>query len=239
MRGRQNVHNLDTNRKCLGYIRVSTEEQARAGVSLEAQEARIRAFALATGRDLADLVVDDGQSAKSLYRPGLKQILDRVSGGEVDSVIVLKLDRLTRSVRDLGQLLDLFTRHDTALVSVSESLDTQSAAGRLMVNVLGSVAQWEREAISERTAFALAHKRQNRRAYSRTPFGYERKGDALVRHPQQQRVLALMKQMAARGASLRQIACELTHKRISPPRGRAWHASGVRSILKSKISSGL
>lgn len=238
MRGRKAVHKPITDRKSVGYVRVSTEEQAREGVSQAAQDARIRAFALATGRDLAEVVIDDGQSAKSLVRPGLEQVLGAVRQRTVDAVIVLKLDRLTRSVRDLGALLDLLARYDTALVSVSESLDTASAAGRLMVNVLGSVAQWEREAISERTAFALAHKRQNGQAYCRTPFGYDRKGDALVPNRPQQRALATVRRMAAKGASLRQIAAKLTRDGIAAPRGRLWHASGVRPVLNSKIASG-
>jgi site-specific DNA recombinase len=232
MRGRKAVHKPATDRKSIGYVRVSTDEQAREGVSLAAQDARIRAFALATGRDLAEVVIEDGQSAKSLMRPGLQQILGAVRELTIDAVIVLKLDRLTRSVRDLGQLLDLFARHDTALVSVSESLDTASAAGRLMVNVLGSVAQWEREAISERTAFALAHKRRNGLVYSPTPFGYDRKGDVLIPNPIQQKALA----MAKRGASLRQIADRLAKNGIRPPRGTRWHASGVRSVLNSKMA---
>lgn len=238
MRGRKAVHDLVTPRQSVGYVRVSTEEQAHEGVSLAAQEARIRAFALATGRDLAEIVIDDGQSAKSLGRPGLQRILAAVSSGATSSIVVLKLDRLTRSMRDLSELLHLFDRNNTALVSVSESLDTASAAGRLMVNVLGSVAQWEREAISERTAFALAHKRHNGKVYSRTPFGYERKGDLLVPNLMQQKALAMARRMAAKGASLRQIATQLTAERIAPPRGHQWYASGVRSILSSKISSG-
>jgi Recombinase len=100
------------------------------------------------------------------------------------------------------------------------------------------VVQWEREAISERTAFALAHKRQNGQAYSRTPFGYDRKGDLLIPNPIQQHALKMAKRMAAKGASLRQIAITLTKKGITPPRGRKWHASGVRAVLNSKIASG-
>jgi len=221
-------------RKTVGYVRVSTEDQAREGVSLAAQEARIRALALATDRDLSEIVVDEGESAKSLSRPGLQQILGAVRAGTVKAIVVLKLDRLTRSVRDLGELLETFAKYDTALISVSESLDTASAAGRLMVNVLGSVAQWEREAISERTAFALTHKRQNGQAYSRTPFGYDRKGNALVPNVAQQRAVALVRRMAKDGASLRQIASTLTRRGIAPPRGRQWYASGVRSILNAK-----
>jgi len=229
-----------TIRETVAYARVSTEEQVREGVSLAAQEARLRAFAIATNRNLGRVVIDDGQSAKSLARPGLRQILEGVRHKEIGAVIVLKLDRLTRSVRDLGELLHLFNRADCALVSVSESLDTESAAGRLMVNVLGSVAQWEREAIGERTAFALAHKRRLHSAYSPEPFGWTRIGDSLVAHPDEQVALERAKTMSAGGATLRQICEEFVRLGVTPKRGgKKWHAACVRSILRSRATKEL
>jgi DNA invertase Pin-like site-specific DNA recombinase len=95
--------------------------------------------------ELAEIIVD-AESAKNLGRPGIKRILDLVRGGGVDAVIVAKLDRLTRSVRNLADLLDLFQKKGVALVSVAEALDTGSAAGRLVLNIMVSVSQWEREA---------------------------------------------------------------------------------------------
>ena len=91
-----------------------------------------------------DVITDAGVSAKNIDRPGLAQVLDLVDRRQVTLVIVAKLDRLTRSVRDLGDLLDRFQRRGVALVSVAESLDTGSAAGRLVLNVMASVSQWER-----------------------------------------------------------------------------------------------
>ena len=142
----------------VGYVRVSTQEQATNGVSLDAQEARIVAYCTALGWQVSEVIRDAGESAKSLKRPGISRILEGVRGGTVGRVVILKLDRVTRSTRDLANLLDTFAKADASLVSVSESLDTLSAAGRLVVNMLGVVAQWEREAIGERTASALAHK---------------------------------------------------------------------------------
>jgi len=227
-------------RETVGYVRVSSEEQAREGVSLAAQEARLKAFAVATNRDLGKVIIDDGQSAKTLARPGLREILDGVKRGRIGSLIVLKLDRLTRSVRDLGTLLDLFSRYDCDLVSVSESLDTASAAGRLMTNVLGSVAQWEREAIGERTAFALEHKRRLHAVYSPEPFGWTRVGDSLIAHPQEQAALERAKVMAASGATLRQIGEEFVRLGVAPKRGgKKWHAACVRSILRSRATKEL
>src|SRR5437879_2141274 len=144
-------------RKTIGYCRVSTDEQARDGVSLDAQEARLRSYALATARELSDVIVDSGESAKSLQRPGMQQILAGIRSGEIGAVVSLKLDRLTRSVRDLADLLDLVAKKDVALVLVAESIDTSTAIGRMVANLMATVSQWEREAIGERTAFALEH----------------------------------------------------------------------------------
>jgi len=221
----------------VAYARVSTDEQVRDGVSLAAQESRLRAFALATGRDNVEVVRDEGQSAKTLVRPGLRGILARVRRGEIEALLVLKLDRLTRSVRDLADLLEIFSVAGTALVSVTESLDTSTASGRLMLNLLASVSQWEREAIGERTAFALAHKRRNRKVYGPTPFGYRRRGDTLLEEPNELSALATVVALRQGGASLRDLCEHLESRGIKPPRGYKWHPGSLSAILKSKMTT--
>ena len=114
-------------RKTIGYARVSTDDQAEGGVSLADQESRIQAYATAIGCELADIIVDAGVSAKTLQRGGLEIILAGIEDGTIGRVLVTKLDRLTRSVRDLAKLLELAAKHDVALVSIAESLDTASA----------------------------------------------------------------------------------------------------------------
>lgn len=221
----------------VAYVRVSTEDQADKGVSLAAQEARIAAYATALGLDVAEVVREAGASAKTLERPGMRRVLEGVRAGRIGRVIALKLDRLTRSTRDLATLLDTFAKHDAALVSVSEHLDTQTAAGRMVVSMLGVVAQWEREAIAERTSFALGHKRAAGHAYGSTPFGYVRDGAALVPVPKEQDALREAVRMDRDGASYREIAAMLTARDAHPKRGSAWHASSVRAMLRSKIVS--
>lgn len=166
----------------------------------------------------------------------MEQILAGVRGGVIGRIVVLKLDRLTRSTRDLAELLDIFSRHGTALVSVSEHLDTESAAGRMVVNMLAVVAQWEREAIAERTAFALAHKRGQRKAYAPTPFGYRREGTTLIEEPREQAAFRRACEMDAAGKSYREIATMLTAQGVRPHRGNAWYASTVRAMLRSRIA---
>jgi site-specific DNA recombinase len=114
-------------RGAVGYIRVSTTEQSVEGVSLGAQEARIRAYCEATGRALSEVIVDEAQSAKTLVRTGLQKLFADIRAGRIGSIVVLKLDRLTRSVRDLADIIDFLEKHDCGLVSVSEHVDTDLA----------------------------------------------------------------------------------------------------------------
>src|SRR6185437_1598948 len=126
-------------KQTIGYARVSTDKQ---DLSLEAQQAKIRAMAALQDKTVEMIV--DAASAKTLERPGMARLLALVDSGAVDTVIIAKLDRATRSVKDLAELLERFQKHGVSLVSVAESLDTGSAAGRLVLNIMVSVAQWER-----------------------------------------------------------------------------------------------
>src|SRR5260370_26245920 len=169
--------------KTIGYVRVSTDKQADRGVWLEGQAEKIRDMAVVHHAELSDIIVDGGDSAKSLTRPGMARLLSLVDAGEVKAVIIAKLDRLTRSVKDLCTLLERFERRGVALVSVAESLDTGSAAGRLVLNIMTAVSQWEREAIGERTRDAMNHKRTNGERVGNIQFGYRLAPDGLHAEP--------------------------------------------------------
>ena len=123
--------------RAVAYVRVSTDKQASTGLSLDAQRTKVTAYARLYDLELIDVIVDAGASAKTLERPGLTRALAMLEYGQADALVVVKLDRLTRSVRDLGHLLDrYFAKGQWALMSVSENIDTRSAAGRLVLNVL-------------------------------------------------------------------------------------------------------
>jgi len=216
--------------KAIGYVRVSTDKQ---GISLEAQAEKIRAMALVQGTELIDTIVDS-ESAKSLNRPGMAKLLAAVDKGKVQAIIVAKLDRLTRSVKDLCELLERFERRGVALVSVAESLDTGSAAGRLVLNIMAAVSQWEREAIGERTRDALRHKRTNGERVGNIQFGYRLCADR--RHvepdPGEQAVLTEIQNLRQSGQTLRGIAATLNHRALRTRRGSAWRLEHVARILK-------
>jgi DNA invertase Pin-like site-specific DNA recombinase len=218
----------------IGYIRVSTDRQAEQGVSLEAQDAKVRAMATVQGAKLDEVIVDS-ESAKSLNRTGLQRLLSLVKGGKVRSVIIAKLDRLTRSVKDLCDLLELFDKKNVALVSVAESLDTASAAGRLVITIMGAVSQWEREAIGERTRDALRHKKSNGECVGNILYGYRRAKDGkhLEPEPKEQVVVAAIRRFRKRGQSLRGIAATLNRQGHRTRRGSEWRLESVNRIVRS------
>lgn len=219
--------------KAIGYVRVSTDQQADRGVSLQAQTERVRAMATVQGAELVDVVLDGGESAKSMRRPGLQRVLAMVESGAVEAVIVAKLDRLTRSVKDLCSLLELFEKRRVALVSVAESLDTGSAAGRLVITIMGAVSQWEREAIGERTRDALRHKRSNGQRVGNIAYGYRLSPDGVHVEPDtaEQVVVTEIRRHRAQGTSLRKIAAALNECGYRTRRGTEWRLESVARVL--------
>ena len=218
----------------IGYVRVSTDRQAEHGVSLDAQDAKIRAMAIVQGVSLLEVIVDGGESAKSLNRPGLRRLLSLVNSGSVQAVIVAKLDRLTRSVKDLCGLLELFEKKNVALVSVAESLDTGTAAGRLVITIMGAVSQWEREAIGERTRDALQHKRSKGERVGNIQFGYRLAPDGkhLEVDPSEDAILTEIWELRKHGGTLRGIAASLNGRTWRTRRGSTWRHEHIARIIK-------
>jgi DNA invertase Pin-like site-specific DNA recombinase len=234
--------------KVIGYVRVSSDEQAKHGFSLEAQQAKLRAYADLYDLDLIDIEVDAGASAKDMDRPGVQRALNRLDGGEATCLLIVKLDRLTRSVVDMGHLLTgYFNEGGHTLISVAENLDARSAAGRLMMNLLGSISQWERETTGERTRDVLAHKKNQQENYCRAPFGFQwacghashgdetERTDAcgrLVKDRDQYEALYLAQQLRGEGMGYARIATRLNEVDAKTPRGGRWHAQTVSRMLK-------
>lgn len=231
-----------TRTRAIAYVRVSTDKQAERGCSLEAQRAKVEAYAALYDLELVAVEVDAGVSAKTLDRPALQGALAALRAGEADALLVVKLDRLTRSVRDLGALVEkYFAAGRWSLMSVSEQIDTRTAAGRLVLNVLGSVSQWEREATGERTSAAMQHKAA-RGEYTggEPPYGWRvaADGTTLESVECEQQVKAEVAQLVAVGMSLRAIARELERRGHRPRRGRRWHATQIRRLAGRDLAAG-
>jgi site-specific DNA recombinase len=197
--------------KAIGYIRVSTDEQAKDGLSLDAQRERIESFCIAKDWTLETIINDPGYSGKNLNRPGIQKIIEAVKAGTFDVLVICKLDRMTRNIRDLGYLTqDVFEVHDVAFSSIADNFDTTTANGKLVLNILGSVAQWERDIVVERTTDALQHKRSKGEWAGRIPYGFLIcDSGKLTENPEEIKTIQKAKRMKRNGHSIRDISKRL------------------------------
>ena len=223
--------------QAFGYLRVSTGRQANEGVSLDQQRARIEAYCVAHGLELAGVWVDAGISgAKTHNRPELAAAMDAccAAGGVL---IVYSISRFSRSVKDTISLTERLNKAGADLVSISESIDTQSAAGRMVFSMLAVFAEFERAQLAERVSNAMSHAREQGRWLGETPYGFDRDGDKVRKNDNEQRAVELIQKLRDKGYSLRAIAAELDAQTIPTKKGGKWNAMTVRNILKRNANA--
>jgi len=222
--------------KAIGYLRVSTEEQATTGVSLAAQEERIRAYCAAAGLELAGIIREEGVSGSRplALRPAGGELVRALAKGDASQVIALKLDRLFRDAADALEQTRAWDRKGIALHLLDlggQTINTASPMGRMFLTMMAGFAELERNLTAERTAAALAHKKAHGEAYSPTPYGFDREGSRLIENPQEQATLARIHGLRVAGDSLRAIARLLNTEGTAAKRGGQWYASTVAKVL--------
>jgi site-specific DNA recombinase len=224
--------------RVINYCRVSSDEQAEHGISLEAQAAKLANYADLFDLEVVATISDAGQSAKSLHRPGMQQALEMLRRGEADGIAVVKLDRLTRNVGDWQNLVGNYFGEKAAkqLWSVQDHIDTTTAMGRLIVNLTVSISAWEREVCGERTKEALQHKIRKGERCGKVRYGYivGPNGKTLVPVEQEQEAIELMRQLRSEGLTYRAIAAELDSRNIPAKEAAKWSHAAVRQILNRK-----
>jgi site-specific DNA recombinase len=220
--------------RLIGYCRVSTAAQAERGVSLDEQRERIRQYARAHGYALVDFETDAGASGKSLARNAFQRALRRLQRGEADGLVAVKLDRFSRSIRDVVELVGRADRQGWSLHSLGEKLDTSSAIGRFAVHLFGALAELERAQIGERTRSALDELcRQGRRVSGKPPFGYAFRDGRIVEEPGEQRILARILELRGDGLGAKAIARALNETGSRNPRTTAsWSHGTIGHVLK-------
>lgn len=224
--------------EAVGYVRVSTEDQARNGVSLEAQTAAIQAWAASLQVSILMTCEDAGISGTGIrQRPGLQEAL-QVACEKKAALVVYSLSRLSRSTKDTLQIAERLDKAGADLVSLSERIDTTSASGKMIFRLMAVLNEFERDQVAERTSAALQHKKARLEAYSPTPYGYTRDGTALVIDETEQEVLRRIRQMREEGVSLRKIADALNRGGVPAKNGGRWYASTVRYIMGNRIHGG-
>jgi DNA invertase Pin-like site-specific DNA recombinase len=234
--------------RVVGSVRVSTEEQGQEGVSLKNQEDKIRDYCKLYDLELARVETDPGVSAKTLDRPGLKSALEdlrrgksgRKDGPAVDGLVIYKLDRLTRSIGDWDHLIKEYFNDKVGkgLFSVSDQIDTRTAGGRMFLNLIIIIAQWEREIIAERTRDALQGKIRRGERCGKVRFGYDLSPDgrSLVPNDREQDAIGRMRAWKASGKTYRDLVELLKEYGVDTKDGGIWRPATVRQILVRPIA---
>ena len=216
--------------KAVAYTRVSTFAQAEDGVSLDAQAARIRAWAELNGYEFGGLFSDAGLSGAKANRPGLAAALDAVGKG--DALVVYSLSRLARNTSHTLEIASELDKRGADLVSLSEKIDTTTAAGKMVFRMLAVLSEFERDQLAERTKMAMSHMKAQGQRVGSIPYGKRLADDGvtLTDDDTEQETISLVRSLRHNGYTLTAIASELKARGFQP-KGKAWHPQTVKNIL--------
>lgn len=222
-------------RKAIGYIRVSTEQQADEGVSLAAQRAKITAWCQLNDYELMAIYEDAGISGKTVIkRPQLQAALAEIKKGM--ALVAYNLSRLARSTKNCIEIADELKNKGGDLVSLTEKIDTSSAMGEFFFTLIAALGQMERKIIGERTKAALAHKKAIGEKYAPVPFGYVEINKRLEVVKYEANLVSEIFSKRAAGETLQSIAHALNEQGVMGKQGGKWYASSVSCILKRKAA---
>ncbi|GKU81245.1 recombinase family protein [Niallia sp. NCCP-28] len=211
------------------YIRVSTLEQANEGYSIGAQKERLTAYCAAQGWNDYKYYIDEGITGKNTNRPQLNQLLEHVKNGQISTILVYRLDRFTRSVSDLYNMLQFLDENKCSFKSATEIYDTSNAMGRMFIGLVALLAQWETENLSERVKMALKKKVSGGERVGAIPYGFDLSEDEkLIKNNQTKTVLDMVDKIQ-KGMSANQLASYLNKTNHD----RTWHAQGVLRVLRN------
>ena len=218
----------------IAYVRVSTAGQVEDGVSLDAQKAKIAAWCEVMGYELIQTCADEGISGQSIEkRPGLQQAVDAVCacGGVL---VVYSLSRLARNTRETLELGERLSKAGADLVSLSEKIDTTSAAGKMVFRMLAVLAEFERDQISERTSAAMAYKKSQNERVGELPYGYQAGPDGkLVENASEQVVITTIKTYRAQGLSLRALVVAAEQTGLLNRSGKPFQLTSIAHMVRN------
>lgn len=217
--------------KAVLYCRVSTSEQ---DISIENQEEKMRAYCFSKDIEIQKCYVDFGQSAATIKREALQELIVDIKCNLLTNhlVLVYKLDRLSRSIKDLIFLVELFNNHDVHFASMSDSFDTSTANGRLVLHILASVAQWERDIISERTKDALRFLKASSRVYGNIAYGFKKTENLITVDSAEKEIINMIISKRNANLSYYEIAKIFNEQEIPTKTSGKWYATTVKRIYE-------
>ena len=232
---------MDNERKIAGvYIRVSTEDQAREGFSLGEQEEKLLALCKFKNLEVYKVYKDAGISAKDMeHRPQFQEMLKDMKNGKINYIVAYKLDRITRSVRDLEELISVLEQYNCFLLCDRDDVNTSTANGRFFVRMLTVLSQLEIEIVSERTKFGLNGAIKAGHIPGKCPLGYYRDKDKTLKIDNTTKdVVVRIFEMYLEGKSYQTIANILNKEKVLYPEVKHWIDSSINRIINNKIYMG-
>lgn len=220
------------------YARVSTEDQAKEGFSLEAQLDKLRSYCKARGWKIAGEYVDDGYSGRTTRRPAYQKMMEDMD--KWDAILVIKMDRIHRNSKNFMIMMEQLRNAGKEFVSMMESLDTSTAMGRFVMDIIQRIAQLESEQIGERVYFGMEQKAKTGKGMLgfNIPYGYDYVDGKLIINEKEAKVVRDIFSWYLEGKSIGEILDLLRERNVSTKRGGAWAKKTISSILKNPIYCG-
>ncbi|MEW6070859.1 MAG: recombinase family protein [Candidatus Thermoplasmatota archaeon] len=220
------------------YARVSTEDQAKEGFSLDAQLTSLQKFCEAKGWEIVKEYVDDGHSGRNIKRPAYQQMMQEKDSW--DMILVMKMDRIHRNSRNFMEMMDNLRKWGKEFTSMQESLDTSTAMGRFVVDIIQRIAQLESEQIGERVYTGMKQKAQTVGGILgfNPPFGYDFKNGTLVVNKEESEIVKEIFKICLDGMKLKDIANILNSRGIFTKRNKKWSIWSIRHILHNPVYAG-
>ncbi len=220
------------------YVRVSTEDQAKEGYSLDAQEKRLSDYCKFNGLEIAGLYRDEGYSGRNTFRPAYRRMMDDID--DWDGILVLKMDRIHRNSRHFTAMMDTLRKHGKEFISMMEKFNTETAMGRFVMDTIQRIAQLESEQIGDRVKIGMARKAEtgDGNMGSPDPYGYTHKDGMLVIREDEAENVREMFRMKTAGNGPSAIADWLNRSSIPSKTGKTWSRQAVSHILKNPLYAG-
>ena len=220
--------------KILGYIRVSTKLQSEKGNSLKLQKSKIKDYCKLNDFNLIEIYEDRGISGMSIdKRDGYKEMVNYLTNNDIDGIVVWSLSRLGRKMKDVVEFMDILKKNNINFFSIKENLSNNDKVGSLIMNILGSINEFEVEGIRERIKDVKRNKKQNGEVYGKLQYGWDNINGKLIKNDFEFRVIKRIKNLRSRGYSWRKISNRLNKDNISSKDGGIWYDGSLYNMMRS------
>ena len=225
-------------RRAAVYTRVSTEDQAKEGFSLDAQLDKLKAYCTARDWVVADVYVDDGYSGSNTKRPEYSRMMNEMDLW--DTLLVIKMDRIHRNSKNFMEMMEHLKKNQKEFVSMTESLDTSTAMGRFVMDIIQRIAQLESEQIGERVYIGMEQKAKTNGGVLgfNIPYGYDYIDNQLIIKQEEAKIVQLIFDWYVTGKSMGKIAEKLNKQGVPTKKEAVWAKKTVSTILKNPLYCG-